>query len=128
MKCAISLLVSIVLLLAIAAATSSGQARGQSPDSVAGDWTLTTLSDSSGRDINFKIEKGRLEGTYVTSKKERKSIRNARFSRGYFYFEVPDLQLYFELRLVKDRYEGKMSAYSSSEKRVPEPVKMSRKG
>lgn len=124
---AVSLLVSIVFVTTIQAATSSVQVRGQSPASVVGNWTLTTLSDSNGRDISFRMAGGRLEGTYFTSRREPKSISNARFSRGFFYFEVPDLKLYFELRPIKDRFEGKMYAYSSTEKRVPEPVKLFRR-
>jgi len=88
---------------------------------------LIAVSDRTGRDINFKMESGRLVGTYATTKGEKNPITNAKFNRGYFYFDVPDLNLYFEMRFVKDRLEGKMTAPSTTEKRTPQPVRMTRK-
>jgi len=70
---------------------------------------------------------GRLAGTYFTSEGKPKPISNARFKGGNFYFDVPDLNLYFEMRFVKDRLEGKMTAPSTTEKRTPQPVRMTKK-
>lgn len=120
-------LISLLFLFVHLGLTSSFQARGQNPNSVVGDWTLIAVSDRNGRDINFSMQNGRLAGTYFTSKGEKKPISNIRFNRGSFYFDVPDLNLYFEMRFVKDRLEGKMTTPSTTEKRTPQPVRMTRR-
>lgn len=98
----------------------------QSNKVVEGNWTLTKVGDTDGRTIKFVIDKTQLKGTYLTRQGEEKPISGARFNRRYLYFKVPDLQLYFEMRLVGDHFEGKMTVYSTTEKRAPEPVRMTR--
>lgn len=122
----IRFLVVLLLLGAPNGLTSFFQARAQNPASVVGNWTLTTVSDRAGRRIKFEIRNGRLEGAYYTSGNIEKPISEARFSRGYLSFKVPTLRLYFEVRLVRDRFEGKMIAYGTN-KKTPERVQMSRR-
>src|SRR5215813_472561 len=88
---------------------------------VKGTWTL--VGDTNGRTIKFVMEKTLLKGTFVTKDGIEQRISNVRFSRDYLYFKVPDLKLYFEMRLVGDHFEGKISIYDATEKKAPEPVR-----
>ena len=89
-----------------------------------GTWTLTTTAKPNDpRQIKFNA---RLEGTYRNSQNQENPIKNVKYKNGYLYFNVPDQKLYFEMRKVKDRFEGKMTVFSPTEKRTPEPVIMSK--
>lgn len=101
--------------------------RAVRPRTVVGSWTLTTATDQSGRNVAFRVENGQVVGTYFTQNGEGKAIANTRFVNGHFYFEVPEFGLYFEVRLVQGRLEGTMTAYSKDQKRVPEPVVLTRR-
>jgi len=92
---------------------------------VVGKWTLTRANSANdGRQIEFN--NARLEGTYRTSQGKQIPIKNARYKNGYLYFNVPDLRLYFEMRKVGDHFEGKMTAFSVTEKKMPEAVLMTK--
>src|SRR5215211_4216924 len=92
---------------------------------IVGTWTLTNLSNpGDGRIIAFTDTS--LAGTYYTNDKQQKRISNAVYKDGYLYFKIPDLQLYFEMRRVGNRFDGKMTFYGDSEKRAPEPVRMTK--
>jgi hypothetical protein len=67
-----------------------------------------------------------LAGTYYTNDNQPKRISNAVYKDGYLYFKIPELQLYFEMRRVGDRFDGKMTVYGTSEKRAPEPMRMTK--
>lgn len=129
-SCSICLLVSLFFttLTAPEGLASCFQTKGRQPstNTVAGTWTLTRVGETDGRTIKFVVDRTRLKGTYFTQQREEKPITSARFNRGYLYFKVPDLQLYFEMRLLGDHFEGKMTQYSMTEKRAPEPVRMTR--
>jgi hypothetical protein len=92
---------------------------------VVGKWTLTRANSANdGRQIEFNAG---LEGTYRTSQGKQIPIKNARYKKNeYLYFNVPDLQLYFEMRKVGDHFEGKMTVFSATEKKTPEPVLMTK--
>lgn len=91
---------------------------------VAGKWTLTRANSANdGRLIEFNNV---LEGTYRTSQGKQVPIKNARYKNGYLYFNVPDLQLIFEMRKVEDHFEGKMTVFSATEKKIPEAVLMTK--
>lgn len=99
----------------------------QSLSSIAGNWTLTKVGDTDGgRTIRLVVERAQLKGSYITRQGEEKPIGSASFRRGRLSFKVPDLQLYFDMRLVGNRLEGKMTTYSLTEKRAPESVIMTR--
>jgi len=86
---------------------------------------MTVLAyPSDGRRVVF--EDTNLSGVYYTSNGQAKRIANAVYRDGNLYFTIPDLQLYFELRWLANHFDGKMTAYSSSEKKAPEPVRMTR--
>jgi len=120
-----SICFTVMLLLIVAAPAFRADGR-QSLNSIAGNWTLTKAGDADGRTIKIVADRTQLRGSYVTRNQGEKSISNASFSRGRLTFKVPDLQLYFDMRLVGGRFEGKMTAYSLTEKRAPESVLMTR--
>ena len=103
------------------------QERGVGPRNVIGNWTLTTATDQSGRKVDFRVENGQIAGTYFTQNGVGKAIAKTRFANGHFYFEVPEFGLYFDVWLVQGRLEGTMIAYSKDQKRVPEPVVLTRR-
>jgi hypothetical protein len=123
----ICFLICVMFLLALPESSSSYHARGQNLNSLAGEWTLTAVSDPTGRDITFWPQGRGLVGTYKTSGGTEKPITNARIIRGHYYFDVPDLGLYFAMRFVRGRFEGKLTAYSTTEKKAPQPVRMVRR-
>lgn len=101
--------------------------RGVRPRTVVGSWTLKTATDQSGRNVDFRVDNGQVVGTYFTQKGDAKAIANARFANGRFYFEVQEFGLYFDVTLVQGRLEGTMIAYSKDQKRVPEPIVLTRR-
>jgi hypothetical protein len=105
----------------------SSQVKGQSTNVLEGDWLLTTVTDRSGRNVSFKKGRTGIVGTYTTANGEPKEIRNIRVSRGVFYFEVPDLRFYFQMKQTRDGFQGTVSAYSATQKRVPEPAWMKKR-
>jgi len=120
---------SLCLTLLLAGAmlsTGFQKPREQSDNSfIVGSWTLTNLSyPGDGRVITFTDTS--LAGTYYTNAKQQKRISNAVYKEGYLYFKIPDLQLYFEMRKVGSRFDGKMTFYGTNEKRAPEPVRMTK--
>lgn len=119
----ISLPVMLLILLAAPALRADGE---QSLSSIAGDWTLTRVGSDDGRTIRLVAVGKQLRGSYFTKNQGEKPITDASFSRGRLTFNVPDLQLYFNMQLVDDHFEGKMTAYSLTEKRAPESVRMTR--
>lgn len=127
------LLIMIAVMMLMGVAFTAGFSddgvgeRAMRPRTVVGSWTLTTATDQSGRNVEFKVENGQVVGTYVTQNGDGKAIGNTRFANGHFYFEVPEFGLYFDVRLVQGRLEGTMTAYSKDEKRVPEPVVLTRR-
>jgi hypothetical protein len=123
----IALMVFMGVPFATGFSVKGTQERVVGPRTVVGDWTLTTASDQRGRNVEFRVENGHVAGTYVTQGGERKAITNTRFANGRFYFEVPEFPLYFDVGWVEGRLEGTMMAYSREEKRVPEPVVLTRR-
>ena len=117
----------LTLVLAVATLSPGFQkTRAQSDNSfIVGTWTLTNLAyPSDGRQIVFTDTS--LAGTYYTNNRQQKRISNAVYRDGYLYFKIPELQLYFEMRRVGNRFDGKMTVYGTSEKRAPEPVRMTK--
>lgn len=116
----------LTLLLAVAILNPGFQARAQTEnDFVVGTWTLTNLSyPNDGRKMVFSDTS--LAGIYYTNNNQEKRISNAVYKDGNLYFRIPDLQLYFEMRRVGNRFDGKMTVYGTSEKRAPEPVRMTK--
>ena len=116
----------LTLLLAGAVLSTGFQKAPPSDNSfVVGTWTLTNLSyPSDGRVITFTDTT--LAGTYYTNARQKKRITNAVYKDGYLYFKIPELQLYFEMRRVGARFDGKMTFYGTNEKRAPEPVRMTK--
>lgn len=113
----------LTLLLAVAILSSGFQ---QSENTfIVGTWTLTNLSyPNDGRRIIFTDTS--LAGTYYTNDNKEKRITNAIYKDGYLYFKIPELQLYFEMRRVGNRFDGKMTVYGTNEKRAPEPMRMTK--
>jgi len=92
---------------------------------IVGTWTLTNLSyPNDGRRVVFTDTS--LSGTYYTNDNQPKRISNAVYRDGNLYFKIPELQLYFEMRRVGDRFDGKMTVYGTNEKRAPEPMRMTK--
>jgi len=117
----------LTLLLAVAILSPGFQkTRAQTENSfIVGTWTLTNLSyPKDGRKIVFTDTS--LAGTYFTNGNQQKRITNAVYRDGYLYFKIPELQLYFEMRRVGNRFDGKMTIYGTNEKRAPEPVRMTK--
>ncbi|MCA1615465.1 MAG: hypothetical protein LC800_15465 [Acidobacteria bacterium] len=115
-------------------ASAFGQTRRPTPNTttIVGSWSLTRIGaaeSESGRTIKFLMNGSQLGGTYVTNNREEKSISGAKFNGRDLSFKVASLQLYFEMKLVgRDRFEGKMTAYSATERKTPEPVRMIKAG
>lgn len=124
-------MIALMIFMGAPFATDSSvkgiQERAVAPRNVVGNWTLTTATDQSGRRVDLRVENGQVAGTYFTQNGVGKAIANTRFANGHFYFEVPDFGLYFDVRLVQGRLEGTMIAYSKDQKRVPEPVVLTRR-
>src|SRR5688572_21468707 len=120
-------MIAVVMSVGVASATGLSVDGSLGPRTVAGSWTLTTASDKSGRHVQFSVENQQVAGTYFTQSGEGKAITNTRFAGGRFFFEVPELRFYFDVTLVEGRLEGAMTAYSAVEKRVPEPVVLTRR-
>jgi hypothetical protein len=115
---------AVTTLMVYAGQVSTLQTIGAQDETsfLVGTWTLArTANPNDPRQIQFNAQ---LEGTYRNSQNQEKPIKNAKYKSGYLYFTVPDLQLYFEMRKVKDRFEGKMTVFNPTEKRMPEPVIM----
>src|SRR6185436_16655348 len=111
----------LTLLLAVAILSPGFQkTRAQTDNTfIVGSWTLTNLSyPSDRRKIIFTNTS--LTGTYYNNNNQQKRISNAVYKGGYLYFKIPELQLYFEMRWAGNRFDGKMTVYGTSEKRVPE--------
>lgn len=120
--------VCTVALVVLYQSSLTVQVKGQSANALICEWLLTTVTDRTGRDIRFRKDNtGVIVGTYMTGDNQAKDIRNIRVSKGIFYFEVPDLQLYFQMKQTRDGFQGTISAYSKTQKRVPEPAKLTRK-
>ena len=97
-------------------------------NTVVGSWILKIVGDTDeGRTISFVMKRGLLQGTYRTSQGQEKTISNAKFSGKSLQFNVPELQLYFQMWLVGDHFEGKMSSSNTAQKIMAVPVTMSRK-
>lgn len=112
-----------ILLVAVTGSQGSTQTRNNSA-SIAGRWTLINLAyPNDRREIVFNSN---LAGSYYTSDRQAKRISDAVYKGGALYFKVPDLQLYFEMRRVGDRFDGKMTRYGSVERRAPEAVRMTK--
>lgn len=124
-------MIAVTMFIGIPFATGfsndGAEERALKPRTVVGGWTLTTARDRSGRNVEFRVENQQVVGTYFTQSGEGKLITNTRFTHGRFFFEVPDLKLYFDVGMVQGRLEGAMTAYSEVEKRVPEPVVLTRR-
>ena len=117
----------LTLLLAVVILISGCQeTRAQSDNTfIVGTWTLTNLSyPNDGRRVVFTDTS--LAGTYYTNDNQPKRISNAVYRDGNLYFKIPELQLYFEMRRVGDRFDGKMTIYGTNEKRAPEPMRMTK--
>ena len=117
----------LTLLLAVAILTPGFQKPREQSDNtfIVGTWTLTNLSyPGDGRRIIFTDTS--LAGVYYNNKNQQKRISNAVYKDGYLYFKIPELQLYFEMRKVGNRFDGKMTVYGTGEKRAPEPVRMTK--
>ena len=120
--------VATVAIVVLYQSGVSMQVKGQSPNALVCEWLLTTVTDRAGRNISFRKDtNGVVVGTYTTADNQTKDIRNIRVSKGVFYFEVPDLRLYFQMKQTKNGFQGTMSAYSATQKRVPEPAKLTRR-
>lgn len=118
----------LTLLLTVAIPGNGFQKNPEQSDNsfMVGMWTLTNLSyPGDGRLIIFTDTS--LAGTYYTNDKHQKRISNAVYKDGYLYFKIPELQLYFEMRKVGNRFDGKMTVYGTNEKRAPEAVRMTKK-
>ena len=117
----------LTLLLAAAILSPGSPQTGEQSDAsfVAGNWKLVTLSNpNSSRTVTFT---NNLAGIYCTTdNRNQKNIPNAVYKDGNLYFRVPDLQVYFEMRKVGDRFEGKMTLYGTNDKTAPEPVRMTK--
>jgi hypothetical protein len=116
----------LTLLLAVAISSGFQKTRAQTDNAfVVGTWTLTNLSyPNDGRKIVFTD--ATLAGTYYTNGNQQKRISSAVYKDGNLYFKIPELQLYFEMRKVGNRFDGKMTFYGTSEKRAPEPMRMTK--
>jgi|SRR5215203_6078336 len=115
----------LISLVTVAAAGPPLETPVEQQNFIVGSWTMTVLAyPTDGRRVVF--EDANLAGTYYTSNGQGKRIANAVYRDGNLYFTIPDLQLYFELRWAGNHFDGKMTAYSTSQKRAPEPVRMTK--
>jgi hypothetical protein len=125
------ILATFLILLSLVTTAAAGPTRpAEGPvaaqDFIVGSWTMTVLAyPDDGRRVDF--ENANLAGVYYTSNGQPKPIANAVYRDGNLYFTIPDLQLYFELRWTGNHFDGKMTAYSTSEKKAPEPVRMTKR-
>ena len=119
----------LTLLLSAAILSSGFQKTSQQSESsfLVGEWTLINLSyPDSERTVKFTLDTN-LAGEYYASDNKPRSITNAVYKDDSLYFKVPELQIYFEMRKVNDRFEGKMTKYGTNDRRAGEPVRMTKK-
>jgi len=114
-----------ILLIAVTGSAQSTQIPPRNDSaSIVGNWTLINLAyPKDRRTIVFDPNLG---GSYYTNDRQPKRISDVIYKGGLLYFKVPELRLYFTMRRVGERFDGKMIVYGGTDRRAPEAVRMTR--